>query len=123
MNIDEVKTTVGYHNYFRISLEEAVACVQEKCPAGWRAWASAFRANNPPEGAIRVGQVRVHQGDPEFPLYVIPTPMTTNDVAAVLGITPRRVRALARSRGVGQQVTRGTWLFSHADLEAMRIRL
>ena len=46
--------------------------------------------------------------------------MTTDDMAAKLGVSARRVRALAKSRGVGWQVSRGTWVFIPGDAEAMR---
>lgn len=48
--------------------------------------------------------------------------MTTDDMAAKLGVSARRVRALAKSRGVGWQVSRGTWIFIPSDEEAMRPR-
>lgn len=47
---------------------------------------------------------------------------TTADVAAILGVSVRRVQALAHSRGVGWQVSRGTWLFRAEDVDAMRDR-
>lgn len=43
-------------------------------------------------------------------------------VATVLGITERRVRALAESRGVGAKIGRNTWVFRQQDIEAMRDR-
>jgi hypothetical protein len=72
METNEVKETVGYHNYFRVGAFEAQELVQAKCPDGWRA---AVDVGGPiPAGAVRVGQVRVHHGDPVFPLYVYPIP-------------------------------------------------
>jgi len=47
--------------------------------------------------------------------------LTTNQVAAELGISRDRIPRLARSRGVGQRVGRD-WLFTAADVEAMRDR-
>lgn len=44
------------------------------------------------------------------------------DVAAKLGISQSRVRALAQSRGLGQQPIPRTWVFTDADLDAMRDR-
>lgn len=41
--------------------------------------------------------------------------LTTNEVAERMGVSPRRVRALAQSRKVGQQVA-GAWLFRLEDL-------
>lgn len=50
-----------------------------------------------------------------------PPLLTTADVADRLGLTPSRVRALARSRGVGRRVGRD-WLFDASDLERLRER-
>jgi len=69
---EEIKAAVGYHNYFRIGTAEAEQKVQECCPAGWIARAQIWPSRRMPEGAVRVGQVRVHQGDPSYPLYVCP---------------------------------------------------
>lgn len=50
---------------------------------------------------------------------------TSQNVAAELGISAARVRALAQSRGVGQRPQpplRSAWLFTAADIDAMRDR-
>lgn len=47
---------------------------------------------------------------------------TVADAAAELGVTVSRVYRLARSRGLGWQIGRGTWLFTQADIDAMRDR-
>lgn len=47
--------------------------------------------------------------------------MTTIQVAAELGLTPGRVRQLARERGVGIHHGRD-WMFSAADVAALRER-
>lgn len=47
---------------------------------------------------------------------------TVAEVATILGVNGSRVRVLAKHRGVGWQVSRGTWLFSPADVDAMRVR-
>jgi len=68
-----IKILVGYHNYFRVGYFEAIRIV-EKCllDAGLTGWmASACDTENLPAGAIRVGQVTVHSGDRDYPLYVI----------------------------------------------------
>jgi len=46
--------------------------------------------------------------------------LTTQDMAHRLFVSARRVRALARARGVGRQVSRGTWLFRPEDEERLR---
>ena len=48
-------------------------------------------------------------------------PLTTLDVAAALGIDPSRVRRMAVKRHLGQHHGR-EWLFTRADVEAMRVR-
>ncbi|MDP3909110.1 MAG: helix-turn-helix domain-containing protein [Gemmatimonadales bacterium] len=53
--------------------------------------------------------------------WTTPALLTTADVARELGISPARVRVLARSRSVGRMV--GTqWLFTAADVDALRVR-
>ena len=47
---------------------------------------------------------------------------SADEVAAELGITPQRVRALAQSRGVGTKVGGYMWTFTSRDIEAMRER-
>lgn len=68
---EEVKAIVGYHNYFRLGVVEAVREVQARCPDGYRV---SFQLNKEPmpENAIVVGQIKVHHGDPGMPLYVYP---------------------------------------------------
>lgn len=46
--------------------------------------------------------------------------MTTAEVAAELGISERRVRALAAARRVGWKVGRGAWVFRPEDVERLR---
>ncbi len=53
------------------------------------------------------------------PLY------STSAVAAILEISPARVRVLAQDRGVGRKPAGGPnapWLFTASDIEAMRER-
>ena len=47
---------------------------------------------------------------------------SADEVAAELGITPQRVRALAQSRGVGTKVGGYMWAFTASDVDAMRER-
>lgn len=67
---EQVKALVGYHNYFNIGTFEAQEKVQASCPEGWRALAAT--SLHVPDGAVRVGQVKVRHADPAFPLYVYP---------------------------------------------------
>jgi hypothetical protein len=46
----------------------------------------------------------------------------TAQAAATLGISARRVRALARSRHLGWQTARD-WVFTQEDVDAMRVRM
>ena len=72
--VNGVKTAVGYHNYYNIGLYDAIAKVAQRLgEAGLRGgWcAGNVRQNDPlPDNAVRVGQVRVRQGDQEFQLIV-----------------------------------------------------
>ncbi len=69
-----VRALVGHHHYYRMGIFEAQTCVQESLAhaglTGWRA-GIVMRGEGLPDGAIRVGQVKVRSGDPEFPLYVM----------------------------------------------------
>ena len=60
----------GYHNYFRVGLFDAIKMVQDHAPSGWSA--TYLRGDESLDGAVRVGQVRVHQGDSEYPLVIYP---------------------------------------------------
>jgi len=53
---------------------------------------------------------------------VPPKPLSSHQVAAILGIKADSVVRLARRRGVGTQIERGTWLFDLEDVEALRVR-
>ena len=46
--------------------------------------------------------------------------MTVADMAAALSVSERRVRALAKARGIGWQPGQGVWVFRPADVEALR---
>ncbi len=48
--------------------------------------------------------------------------MTPEDVASELGISARRVRALAKARNVGWHPTRAIWLFLPDDVDRLRSR-
>lgn len=46
----------------------------------------------------------------------------TKDVAARLGVTERRVLALAKSRGLGKKTNRD-WIFTQTDINKMETRV
>jgi hypothetical protein len=46
--------------------------------------------------------------------------LTSDDVAAILHVTARRVRALAATRQVGWQAGRGVWVFRPQDVDRLR---
>lgn len=48
---------------------------------------------------------------------------TVSQVADILHVTDDRVRRLALSRGVGRKLDARTWVFTAADVDAMRIRI
>lgn len=64
----------------------------------------------------QVAQIAYREGDNQALLSL----MTTEDMAAKLNVTPRRVRALAARRRVGWQVSRHTWIFKTSDIESLR---
>lgn len=45
--------------------------------------------------------------------------LTTDQVGDILGVTPRRVRAIAAKRNVGRQLG-GAWFFLPSDVERLR---
>jgi hypothetical protein len=67
-----------------------------------------------------VAQVAFSQGES----YALLSLLTVEDVAARLGVTPQRVRAIAKARhhlGIGWQVPGSrTWLFRPQEVELLR---
>ena len=65
---------VGYHNYFMVGLYDAIDIIQSRCPPGWRGTELQSITCDPITSAYKscvcVGQVRVHSGDPDFPLII-----------------------------------------------------
>ena len=75
--IDTVKETLGHSNYYMRGTFEVVDEMQGRLTrSGITDWKVGYchRGQVMPDGAVRVGQVKVHHGDPEFPLWVRPTP-------------------------------------------------
>lgn len=53
----------------------------------------------------------------------VPVLLSTEEVAAELGLERTRVQQLAKARGLGTPVGSAGWrVFTHADVEAMRVR-
>lgn len=50
----------------------------------------------------------------------VPRVMDTNDMAEILGVSQRRVQALANHRGVGFQISRGVHVFLPSDIDRLR---
>jgi hypothetical protein len=59
----------GYHNLPAEGLSLFRAVEGIRCLPGWHAGYIGPGGILPP-GAIRVGQIRIHHGDPEFPLFL-----------------------------------------------------
>lgn len=51
-----------------------------------------------------------------------PAVHTTTETAALLGIDESRVKRMAAARGLGRKFGERVWMFSDADVEAMRVR-
>jgi len=73
--IETVKETIGHCNYYMHGTFEAQDIVQKQLDRAeitdWKAGYS-HHVNTIPEDAVRVGQVKVHHGDQEYPLWVRP---------------------------------------------------
>lgn len=52
--------------------------------------------------------------------FAISSLLTTEQMADRLLVSTRRVRALAKSRNIGWQISRGVWLFQPDDVEKLR---
>jgi hypothetical protein len=52
--------------------------------------------------------------------YAISSLLTTEQMAERLLVSTRRVRALAKSRNIGWQISRGVWLFQPDDVGKLR---
>ena len=74
--LDTVKKVLGHCNYFMWGTFETQDFLQKQLDRAeitdWKAGYS-HHVNAMPEGAVRVGQVKVHHGDQEYPLWVKPT--------------------------------------------------
>lgn len=73
-SIETVKGTIGQPcNPYMVGTFEAVAQMNQRLDwAGIDDWKAGYSMDYAPlpEGAIRVGQVTVHHGDPAHPLWV-----------------------------------------------------
>ena len=58
-----------YVNDFAIGVFDSLERAQKRCPAGWEVFVEL--AGRTLLNAIRIGQVRVRQGDPAYPLYAV----------------------------------------------------
>ncbi|PCJ05953.1 MAG: hypothetical protein COB10_12750 [Planctomycetota bacterium] len=73
--LEAVKAIIGPCDFFMVGTFEARDMVQRQLDrAGITDWRAGYShdAAFMPEGAVRVGQVKVHHGDREFPLWVRP---------------------------------------------------
>ena len=52
--------------------------------------------------------------------YALSSLLTIQEAAPMLHVSERRVRALARARSAGWQISGGVWLFRPEDIERMR---
>lgn len=55
--------------------------------------------------------------------YAVTSLLTTEQMAARLKISTRRIRVLAKTRNIGWQISRGVWLFTPDDVDKLRPRL
>lgn len=72
MEQKQITELIGTHNYYRVSVHDAVDLVQASIDAAGLpliADVGIFITIIPPE-AVQVGQVRVHPGDRSYSLYV-----------------------------------------------------
>ena len=58
-----------YINDFAVGVFDSRERAQKRCPAGWEVFVEL--AGRTLLNAIRIGQVRVRQGDPAYPLYAV----------------------------------------------------
>ena len=75
--IETVKETLGHSNYYMRGTFEVVDEMQGRLTrSGITDWKVGYchRGQVLPDGAVRVGQVKVRHGDSEYPLWVRPTP-------------------------------------------------
>ncbi len=70
LELREVALKLGYHNEYmpKESVPEIQMELIKQCPRGF--WVYASCLDTIPAGAIRIGQIKVRHGDPEFALYV-----------------------------------------------------
>jgi len=62
-----------YAHYAQIGYYEAIADARSQVPSDWRIIGELeLPGGIPPLNSIRIGQVRVHPGDPDYALFVVP---------------------------------------------------
>jgi len=69
------KLGLPYVNDFMVSPFDSVKRAQEQCPFGYRVACSFWGTETVPDNAIRIGQTKVRQGDPESVLFAVPISM------------------------------------------------
>lgn len=94
---------LGYHNIFMPdeSVPEIAMNLTKQCPIPFTVYTARtkYDLNDIPSERIRIGQIKVRQGDPEFALYVARNPFRV--AASALG-SIRSPRKAAASRANGR---------------------
>jgi len=67
-----VKEQIGYINAFRRGLYDVISETQEDAPPGWMVTNGGWHSECDNPNAVRLGQVKVHHGDPHFKIYAVP---------------------------------------------------
>ena len=108
----KVKEQIGYINVFRRGVFDVLDEANEDAPPGWRVTYTGWHARDIPDGAVRVGQVRVHHGDPEFRLYAIPHWLEVAGAIEFYGVKKSSLtRALRRGEIARAKKRSGKWRF------------
>jgi hypothetical protein len=68
-----IRAIVGYHNHASVNPKDAIEIIQDRLDAlSMNYRAGICTSGTLPSRSVRVGQVRLRNSDPMYPLYVTP---------------------------------------------------
>jgi len=108
----KVKEEIGYINVFRRGLYEVISEAQEDAPPGWMITNSGWHNECDDPNTVRLGQVRVHHGDPQFKIYAMPHWLGVTDAVEFYQVSKSTLtKALRQGKIDGAKKQSGKWRF------------
>ena len=107
----KVKEQIGYINAFHRGLFDVIDEAQVDAPPGWRVTTDRWSIDPLSEHAVRLGQVRVHHGDPEFKIFAIPHWLHVSGAVEFYGINEKTLTLALRQGKIEGADKHGKWRF------------